>query len=84
MIQFYRLCGMWVTALLLAFSASAKYVLCEANASGSNNGSSWTNAFTDLQSAIGIAVSGDHVWVAVGTGDCTAIKQVQRQIIRFA
>lgn len=38
------------------------------NASGTNNGSSWTNAFTDLQSAINQAVnSGQDIWVATGT-----------------
>ncbi|MBT1696640.1 T9SS type A sorting domain-containing protein [Fulvivirgaceae bacterium PWU4] len=68
MTQFYRLCGVWAAALLLAFSASAQstyYV--KANASGSNNGTSWTNAFTDLQRAIDVAVSGDQIWVAAGT-----------------
>lgn len=68
MIQFYRLCGVWAAALFLAFSASAQstyYV--KAGASGSNNGTSWANAFTDLQSAIDVAVGGDQIWVAAGT-----------------
>ncbi len=37
------------------------------NASGSNDGSSWNNAFTDLQSAIDSATSGEEIWVAAGT-----------------
>ena len=39
------------------------------NATGSNNGSSWTNAYTSLDSGITNAVSGtsDQVWVAAGT-----------------
>ncbi|MDP4827629.1 MAG: hypothetical protein NWR73_08075 [Flavobacteriales bacterium] len=34
------------------------------NANGLNNGSSWDNAFTDLQDALAIAQPGDQVWVS--------------------
>ena len=34
---------------------------------GSNNGTSWSNAYTDLQSAITFSASGDQIWVAKGT-----------------
>jgi hypothetical protein len=37
------------------------------DALGSNDGRSWSNAFTDLQSALNVAQSGDQVWVASGT-----------------
>ncbi|MFH1377881.1 MAG: choice-of-anchor Q domain-containing protein [Planctomycetota bacterium] len=38
------------------------------SASGSNNGSSWTDAFTDLQDALSLAASGvgNEIWVAQG------------------
>ncbi|MCZ4410104.1 T9SS type A sorting domain-containing protein [Cryomorphaceae bacterium 1068] len=35
-------------------------------AAGTNTGDSWTNAYTDLQSALGVAANGDQIWVAQG------------------
>jgi photosystem II stability/assembly factor-like uncharacterized protein len=37
------------------------------DATGANNGSSWSDAFNDLQSALAIAEEGDQIWVAEGT-----------------
>jgi len=37
------------------------------NATGANDGSSWQDAYTDLQSAIVAAKSGNTIWVAKGT-----------------
>jgi hypothetical protein len=39
----------------------------DADAGGANNGSSWDNAFMNLQSALGAALAGDEIWVAAGT-----------------
>ena len=54
--------------VLFSFAAGAqttRYV--NANASGANNGSSWANAYTDLQVALGASTSGDSLFVAAGT-----------------
>ncbi len=43
------------------------FVYVDIDANGTNDGSSWTNAFTGLNEAIQAAVSGIEVWVAEGT-----------------
>ncbi len=41
-------------------------IFVDQNANGSNDGTSWANAYTDLQDAIQNASSGAEVWVAAG------------------
>lgn len=42
-------------------------IYVDVNASGANDGSGWTDAFTSLQSALDVAISGNEIWVAKGT-----------------
>ena len=46
--------------------AAVRYVDWSAT-TGANNGTSWDDAYIDLQSAIAAALSGDEIWVAAGT-----------------
>ncbi len=47
-------------------NAAIRYVNINVSG-GTADGTSWTNAFSTLQSALNIAVTGDQIWVAKGT-----------------
>ncbi len=49
----------------LVDAGSILYV--DADAAGGNTGASWTDAFTELQSALAVATAGQEIWVAAGT-----------------
>ncbi|GAB5417526.1 MAG: hypothetical protein Crog4KO_07980 [Crocinitomicaceae bacterium] len=50
------------------FTATAQNIIyVDLSATGANDGSSWTNAFTNLQSGLNATNSSDTVWVAAGT-----------------
>jgi hypothetical protein len=56
-------------ALLLGYPLivqAANTIYVDADAVGLGNGSSWDDAYNDLQTALSFAVSGVEIWVAEG------------------
>lgn len=43
------------------------YIYVNANASGTNNGISWANAYTNLNDALAVAQNNEEIWIASGT-----------------
>ena len=52
---------------LIPSNSFTQTIYVDVDASGSNDGSSWTNAYIYLQDALDVAVSGNDIWVAKGT-----------------
>lgn len=55
---------------------SAAIIYVNPAAAGSNNGSSWANAYTNLSTALAAAASGDELWVKKGVYKPTALHDV--------
>ncbi len=54
--------------LLFAFTNQVEaQIYVNQNATGVNNGTSWTDAFTDLQPALAAATTGTQIYIAKGT-----------------
>ncbi|MEP5255576.1 MAG: T9SS type A sorting domain-containing protein [Winogradskyella arenosi] len=53
--------------LLFISSYSFSQIYVNQNATGYNDGSSWADAYVDLQSAIASMSAGDEIWIAGGT-----------------
>ncbi len=60
--------SLFIVLLFSVYLASSQNIIyVDQNASGTGNGSSWANAFQNLQDAINSSTAGDEIWVAVGT-----------------
>lgn len=55
-----------VLLFLFAAPLSGQVVYVNAEATGANDGSSWENAYTDLQMALDAAQEGSQIWVTAG------------------
>lgn len=52
--------------LILNTSFAQTTIFVDSGATGTASGSSWTDAFTDLQSALDVATTGDEIWMTKG------------------
>ncbi len=55
-----------ITFIFFTLNVNATVWYVNLNATGLNTGTTWTDAFTDLQDALTIASFGDQIWVAQG------------------
>jgi hypothetical protein len=57
---------MLLVALVMVSASTPDIIFVDADATGANNGTSWADAFNDLQDALTVASSGDEIRAAQG------------------
>jgi hypothetical protein len=73
----YPFLALWMIGLAFPMLGNAAIYYVNAAAAGANNGSSWADAYTGLQSALNKPpVSGDEIWVAEGLHKLAADKKI--------
>jgi hypothetical protein len=75
---------------IIPFGAQSQIVYVNSIATGNNNGTTWADAYTDLQDALNAAEYNDTIWVAGGsyfpdqeTGDRTLFFQLKNGVALF-
>ena len=67
----YRIVSLVLIVLFLfgqvGRASAASIIYVKPNAAGANNGTSWANAYKNLQVALAAATPGNQLWVAAGT-----------------
>lgn len=58
--------GVLLMLFAVSFTAQAQIFVSDIALNGNNDGSSWTDAYLDLGTAINAAQDGDEIWVALG------------------
>ncbi|MDQ7041463.1 MAG: hypothetical protein Q9M35_11045 [Rhodothermus sp.] len=63
-----RRLAVWLAmgCFLTAGVQAQRVIYVKKDATGTNDGSSWTDAYTSLQDALAAAQPGDEIWVAAG------------------
>ncbi len=57
-----------ILVLIMLFTSGINaQIFVDQNATGSNSGSSWSDAYADLSDALAASTPGDQIWVAAGT-----------------
>lgn len=69
-----------IAVMLCVNITNAAVVYVKRDATGTNNGSSWTNAYTNLQTALTNAPSGSDIWI---TGDTFYLPAASARTVSF-
>lgn len=72
----------FLALLCFHFNLFSSSIYVKSGASGLNNGSSWTDAYTNLQTALSASISGDTIFVAKGIYKAHATDQTQKFVVK--